>query len=289
MIINIFAKEKSISRLRLADHEIKDILEHVSQGTDTRDLVIAFYIAAKSRWTGGTAYVRNWLTPSQFLARHGKWKLPALESAPIEIPQNYKLIRLLLRDDPEIYPLDECDRYHWQHHYDSYGDHLAFLFAHELHHYRRYHLSMHDREGEHRANRWALNHVRSLGYKVSSQRLPARRRGRRRKVGLNSVINPHDFVIKDTVWSWPSIVKRLALSLSQKATQNYIADKVAHFEKIRRLPKGSRLLVTFDPSGKYLHQHVTLVRVLRRNSIRTVVRTKDGKVWRWPMAWLTDG
>ena len=131
----------------------------------------------------------------------------------------------------------------------SFLDQLAFLYAHELHHFRRYHLRMHRGEGEQSANRWALNYVISLGFRVTGSRN-----------------------------SQPK---------KKSAFKRFISKKFDPYKKFRHIPVGTKLMIHYDPKGMYEREIVAVLRPIRSNSRRVVVQTSDGRSWRWPMDWLT--
>ncbi len=269
------------------ERRIRRTMEHIAEETETADLVVVLFLPAQSSWTGGVAYANHWLYPKHFVPSRGKW---ARHTGPLpaDLPERYKLIRMLLVPKSARYPRRETDRYHWQHNYAMFYDHLAHLFAHELHHFRRYHLHLHPGEGEHSANKWALNHVQKLGYQVTSQKkvFKKKRRAGHQQPSLAKVFNPVDFGVDHAPTSLNTALAKIALNLSPKKQQKYIDEKITHFEELRSLPPGTRLYITFDPSHIYDQQTATLVRPMRRNSVRIVIRTQDGKEWRWPMAWL---
>lgn len=277
----------SLEKERVTESEIKTVLEHVAETTDCRDLVVVLYLSVSCRRTGGRAYVRQWMRPPQLHPKRGHWTEFSQSPVPADIPRRFKLIRMMMAPHLCRYPHSEMDGYHWRHTFNTFYDHLALLFAHELHHFRRYHLNLHPKEGEHSANQWALQHVHNLGYSVNSVKLSKKRRAKRtRKISLASVFNPADFDDASVPGTLNSALKRAHLMLSSQAQNKYISDKLAHFERLRKLSPGDELFVTFDPNRVYEHQTATVVRVMRRNSVRIVIRTPDGKKWRWPMAWL---
>ena len=271
--------------------KIFEIAEQVSATTNTDDLVVAMYVVPKSNWSGGTAYAQGWSNPNDFRTGRGKWKITQLYYIPKDLPKKFKLIRLLLRHNVSNYPLKERDYYGWEHNYGSFYDHFAFLFAHELHHFRRFHSGFHPGEGENSANKWALKHVQDLNFRVESKKLRTLKKKHTKKKTLvfQQVFNPKDFIDRNA-WSgeinWKQVLNTLFLNISPQKKQQYVAEKLAHFEKLRSQTPGSVLLVSYDPKQKYTGQTAILLRSLRRNSIRIVIRTKDGKEWRWPMAWL---
>jgi hypothetical protein len=248
MRVHLFSREAGLSE-RPADDRIRSLLEQVALGTDTKDLVAAVYILPGPHQVRGTAYCLHWLEPKHFRTSRGKWKCTQKFVIPEALPDRYKLIRIRLDGHRASYPRTEKDLYGWTFRYPAFEDHLALLFAHELHHFRRYHLNLHRREGEHKANQWALDRVRALGFRVEAEK-PDPDSGKRR----------------------PSLWKRCPW-----------LDPFRHF---RALPAGSSLVIIHDPDGRYSGDRVTLVRPPRSNARRLVVRTPDGRDWRWPMAWL---
>jgi hypothetical protein len=231
-------------------------------------------------------YCANWLKPQNFTGRRGKWSFTQSYGRPDNLPKEFKLIRMLLRAN-HSYPSEERDRYDWEFKYNSFYDHLALLFAHELHHFRRYHLGLHPGEGEKSTNRWALHHVQNLGYKVTGRQIPVSQRRRTRKRKLPNpleLINPLDYSHKKT-----GLVSTLAAIFGPTpglAGKKLLRQQNTHFETLRNLKPGSELHIVYDPSKKYQNQKARLVRVMQRNSVRMVIETDDGKKWRWPMAWL---
>ncbi|NIA28691.1 MAG: hypothetical protein GWP06_02110 [Actinobacteria bacterium] len=288
----LFAPPESAKRPEFHKDKIEATLQKVADGTDTSDLVVALYLTHNSRWTGGTAYVRSWLTPAHFKPVRGKWRVFSRFFTPRDLPRHFKLIRMHLRGNTALYPIQEQDQYKWKHRYFSFNDHLAHLFAHELHHYRRFHLGFHPGEGENGANKWALKRVTTLGFKVQSEKLPTKKKKQKKKtINFSAVLNPMDFVrtggLKGQI-NWENVFTGIALNTNRRQKKKYIEKKLHHFEKLRALAPGTKLMVSYDPSQKYTEQFVTIVRTMRRNSVRIVVRTDDGREWRWPMAWLSQ-
>jgi hypothetical protein len=192
------------------------------------------------------------MSPKEFQTGRGHWDLTRRFSAPEDLPERYKLIRMRLDPDLEAFPRTERDGYHWLFAYRSFSDQVATLFAHELHHFRRHHLNLHPREGEQSANRWALETVLRLGFSVEGRpvRRPRKPQTKFRTLlpGLRRWADPH--------------------------------------RRLKSLKAGARLLITHDPRGDYEGQITFLIRPARANAKRVVLRTPDGKTWRWPMAWV---
>jgi len=150
-----------------------------------------------------------------------------------------------LAQPPETYPRTERDIYDWEFHYATQADHLAVLFAHELHHFRRYHLGMHPREGEHGANQWAIKHAKAHGFQAEGRRLPIKKKKEKKRFRF---LDP--------------------------------------YKAFRSVKAGERIEIITDPTGKYTRQTAEVIRAIRSNSKRIVIKTDDGLTWRWPMAWV---
>ena len=227
---------------------LRALFDRVAEETDTSDLVVSVYLLPGIHATRGAAYVRHWMTPKEFRTGRGNWGITKRFPDPGGLPERFKLIRMRIDPDPSSFPRTERDGYHWIFRYGTLDDQIAVLFAHELHHYRRYHLGLHPREGEHSSNRWALDTALRLGFSVEGR--PVRRTRKTRR-----------------------LLPRLRRWL----------DLYGH---LRDLKAGSRMLITHDPGGQYAGQLSRLVRPVRLNAKRVVIQTPDGKTWRWPMAWV---
>ena len=253
MKLYIFSDQHLLNRIHAPIAQIRETLHRIGAESDTRDLVVGVYLVEGKTWAGGTAYARTWLTPTSFTTRRGNWKITSQHATPDDLPSRFKLIRLLPIAHYRPYPRIQKDGYGWQFRYDTFLDHLALLFAHELHHFRRFHLGFHPGEGEKSANRWALAHARLLGYKVTGRFVDQAKERRQRQ-------------------------KR------QKKRHSFF--KSDPFQKFRILENGSKVMIKYDPRGTYQNAIGVVERPIRANSKRMVIRTSDEKIWRWPMDWL---
>ncbi|HDQ00809.1 MAG TPA: hypothetical protein ENN22_16725 [bacterium] len=239
------------SRMNINLSDTTAVMTEIASGTDTTALVIAAYLVTHPRGTSGAAYVQNWLGRRRFNSGRGRWGFIQRFQLPLDLPQKYKLIRLHFGGDRVVYPLRQFDRYGWELYYQSFSDHLAFLFAHELHHYRRHHLQLHPREGEQSANKWALQRAREHGFRVEGQK----QRHNRSRIKISTLFRSH-------------------LSYDP-------------YKKYRDLKTGDKILIQYDPRGRYQHKQALVLRPLRQNSRRIVIETDDGHRWRWPLEWVT--
>ncbi len=181
MQVHLFHNPHFFKQNHIDKEDIFRTLDTIAQSTDTSNLIVALYIIPGYRQNRGTAYVRRWMTPDRFIARKGKWAFAKKWGSPSDLPGQFKLIRMRLDGRDRLFPRTERDIYGWEFRYFTFLDHLATLFAHELHHFRRYHLDLHPREGEQSANRWALQHVQNCGFQVEGKKHLVKRRRRRKR------------------------------------------------------------------------------------------------------------
>ncbi len=249
MEVYYFADTDWENHYSISKKKLTDVLTDLSSGTNTEDLVLALYLMNRNSASSGVAYVQRWLNQKQFITYRGRWNITKNFSTPDNLPEKYKLIRLQFGINNLFYPLHQHDRYGWELTFKTFIDHFAFLFAHELHHFRRFHLGFHPREGENSANKWALQRVKELGFDVAGEKISQRKKK----------------------------------SLSKRIQSKLYFDK---FKKFRKLNQGDRVIIQFDPKGRYQREAATVLRPIRKNSRRIVVKTNDGKHWRWPLEWV---
>lgn len=249
MKIYYFSDTNWQQRLNLVQSELTDIFDLISDDTDTSDLVVSNYFLSKYSWSGGIAFARNWLSASQFISSRGRWKFTRGFDIPQDLPANFKLIRMHIGMRKLSYPLCQFDRYGWKLTYESLRDHIAFLFAHELHHFRRYHLGFHAREGENLANKWAIDRLQQLNFHVKGLKINQPR-------------------------------------AKQSSSLRLIYQLIDPFKRYRSLSIGDKVLIKHDPKGRYHGQIVPVVLPVRSHSRRVVIETADGKQWRWPLEWI---
>jgi len=264
------------------------VLKNIASDTLTDDLVVAVYLTRGRRhWMG--RYDRQWQHPCIFYNARGKWEFTKGLPAPSGLPSRFKLIRMALPANGK-YPMTTNDYYGWEEKLENFESHLAVLFAHELHHYRRYHLALHEREGEQSANRWARNRALKCGYALTAVRSQPPRKS------LAHALNHSDPALLKRVKALASKLERADLAALQEWTAKRLATgtpshrlstKQLHAERLRALPPGTMLRIIKDsPRQKYLGRMAEKVRNLRSDSPRMAVRTSDGKEWHWPMSWL---
>ena len=293
MRVHVFRDEGLGTADADAEHSINMVLDATAQSTDTRDLVVAVYLLKIGHEWRGQA-IRKWLTPKEFCPRRGKWRVGECFGTPPGLPARFKMIRMMFRMSG-AYPKDEANCHGWRLRFKSLEEHVAYLFAHELHHFRRYHLGLHPGEGEQSATKWALQRADEMGYHVEARQV---RRGRRRKAKekkISAHTNRNPQLLRRVQLSASHLsladLKALHIWIQQRAAtledQDNTGELARHFEKLRSLPDGALVRIRRgDKPDQYEGQTAIKVRTLRRNSCRMVITTPDGKVWRWPMQWL---
>ena len=282
MKVYVFSDPMALRKLLTSEEEVEQILNQVAEGTETTELVVAVYLSSAETWLG--SYWRAWQDRIQFHKRRGKWAITTRFDIPADVPNRYRLIRLCIGAGLAPYPRRLEDAYGFRYRYASFRDHLADLFAHELHHYRRYHLGFHPREGEVSACRWALQHVTTLGFRVEGSY--TRRRPRRSTVPPPSeswLLEVTRLAIERlsadglravSLWCWKREKELEELELECKLEHRY--------KKIRALPAGARLVMGPSPAYPY-GERVALVRARRKYA---TVQLQDGTHWNEDMAFL---
>jgi len=294
MRVHVFASSGAVRRSSNIQTRILHILDALAHDTNTQGLIVAVYLLRRRDFWQAHAYTDT-VTPAAFIRTGKEWAFVQRFQIPPGLPERFQLIRMAF-GMLAPYPRTLTDVYDWELRCDRFEDLLAYTFAHELHHFRRYHLGLHPGEGEQSACRWALETAAKAGFSAQGTRLRPRRK--RRKRTRKEVHLPADMN--------PGLLRRIKLSASHLSLEDlrdlnkWIRDRMAaatrrpersrlaqHFERLRSLPQGAELLIIRDNGrGAYLGRTAVKVRNLRRNSYRLSVRTPDGKEWHWPMQWL---
>ena len=274
---------------------VNAVLARVAATTDTTDLVVAIYLFDNSSvWRGHE--ISKWLGQADFHQYAGR-SLAFIRDfdVPKDLPEKFKLIRMAFGLSRR-YCKSRVLMYGWRLRFDSFEDHVAYLFAHELHHFRRFHLRLHHREGEQSACKWAMERVKEEGFVVDA----VRERNRKRKKAKRKTI-------RILSRSNPKLLRRVKVSVSylcpedllelerwiytrraKLSRQNKQIKMEEHYEKLRSLPEGAIVKIISDKnsSSPYIDQTAIKIGTLKRNSYRLAVRTPDGVEWDWPMGWL---
>ena len=291
MKIYLFADPGISPKWQERQQGVPAVLEKIGEGTDTRELVIAVYFLNGTAIWLAHAFTGD-LTSGNFVRRRGKWAFTRKFGTPSDLLAQYSLVRMAFGTSAR-YPRTTTDRHGWKLRCESFEAHLAYVFAHELHHFRRHHLGYHSGEGEQGACRWGLERAKEAGYQVDGRRVKPLPKRRAKKVSAPAGKNPQ-------------LLKQLKLSASHLCFEDlqllyiWAAQRIMdlkdqqsrqeleeHFEKLRQLPPGVKLKVLRnDVRPGRPGETVQKVRNLRRNSPRMQVRASDGKIWHWPMQWL---
>lgn len=287
----VFSDKGAIEKSGLDEKGVLNVLERVARTTDTDDLVVAVYLLnGHSNWKGLCKV--GGLARGDFARKSRGWSFVKRFPLPDDLPRRFQLIRLSF-GMAGTYPQNVSDVYGWEVHCPNFAGHLAYTFAHELHHFRRYHLRMHPGEGEQRACQWALTRMVEARFPVRGERVRMRRRRAPKAIKLKVRANP------ELLEAVKTDARRLGIEDLQEL-QRWTRERIAaaragtpptqlekHMNRLRELPAGARVLITGDDRrGLYLGQRAVKVRTLRRSSTRMVIRTADGQEWRWPMQWL---
>lgn len=295
MKVYIFTEKNPRPKGCHQEKNLNAILEKVAETTSTDDLVVAVYLLNKSSvWRG--EMISKWLAPTDFYryARRCMAFIRCFE-IPKGLPERFKVIRMAF-GLARRFRKSRVNMYGWRLRFGSFDDHLAFLFAHELHHFRRYHLRMHPREGEQSACKWALQRTREADFRVEGARVHSRKQQRAEQKDIHVPVerNPKLCRRAKLILSHlcPEDLKEVLLWTERRTRKadEQVKQKLSeeHFEKLRSLPPGASVKIVSDDwyTSSYIGQTAIKVRTLKRNSSRIVIRTSDGKKWRWPMRWL---
>lgn len=293
MKVYVFPEDDRWLKGRCCPETIKAVLDNVAETTDGADLVVAVYLLSRSTtWMG--EYLPEWLEPRDLRRRSsGDWSFVRSFKLPDDLPKQFKLIRLALGTSAR-YPKTTFNQYGWKERFAAFDDHLASLFAHELHHYRRYHLGLHAGEGEQGACKWGFTRAREAGFSaegvhVRRRRPRPERRIRISKDGCAALVRRAKLVLSHLsandlgkVAAW--IRERREVLICESDEQQV----ERHAEALRNLPDGAAVRIVRAESGwsQYVGQIATKTRTLRRNSQRLAIRTVDGRVLHWPMEQL---
>ncbi|MBL7222952.1 MAG: hypothetical protein ISS72_03780 [Candidatus Brocadiae bacterium] len=293
MQVHIFRETGAKPGQECSDGHITHVVERISGATDTNELVVAVYLQTKgAAWRGEYCKVGRILSPWDFVPRSGHFSMAKAFGTPDGLPDKYVLIRMLFGTGAR-YPKSCHDSYGWTLDVESFEEHLAYLFAHELHHYRRHHLGLHPREGEQSANKWALARLNEVGYAIVHSRTATRKRrpgrktmripaGRNPELLRNLKLGASHLGFEDLseLHAWiASRRKGMAQHLEQESRE-------PRHEALRGLPDGTALRIRSSRRDKDNGKIVKKVRTPRRDSRRMVVEFPDGSRYYYPMDWL---
>jgi hypothetical protein len=231
---------------------IEGLLRRVAEATDTTGLIVITEVSSRNAGWGGSFCMRE-VTPERLARMKGVWREAHSSGVPPGLPSSFRLIEMRIGSRGEKYPRIEYNRNGFKLWFKDFSAHLAYLFAHELHHYRRYCLDMHPREGEKSADRWAAARANETGYSMNLVAVKIRRRTKRR---------------------------------SRRRPAGPIAMSETDWNEIKNLPSGSPVCVTRTDNRKL--PVGTMVQFIRpmRASYRALVRDPAGDERLVPIEWL---
>ena len=179
MQLHVFTSRGVVRRADGVEALVHGVVETLVAKTDTRELVVAAYLLGHKDCWHAEATTRQ--VTRRVFARGGRhWRFVERFAVPPGLPRRFHLIRMAFGMRAR-YPMTVHDVYDWELRCERFEDLLAYTFAHELHHFRKYALDLHPREGEQAACRYALTVAPAAGYDV---------RGRRVKTPKKRMIDP---------------------------------------------------------------------------------------------------
>jgi len=286
----VFSREPDLIKRIGGVSEVQRVFVTIAGGTPTEDLVVALYLTPWGNdWAGVYCGARK--NANDFTVGQGRWSAIHGFSLPPDLPPQYKLIRMKFGMCGRRYPRHERDRYGWEYSYPSFAAHLAHLFAHELYHYRR-EIGL-ESGGEQAACKWSDERATTVGFVVSSKRLPCKRRLRTPAIaslpaGVTAAY--FDRMLRVLNRLTPAQLKDLQAhagarvnELDRRERYRAVTD---HVLQIKSLPSGAEIHIRPGVRDTFAGQAVTKIGNLRSNR-RVQVRTPDGKEWRYPISWLS--
>ena len=269
---------------------VTQVLERIAAGTATENLVVVVYLVPDSDvWAG--EYCGTEIGCSKLCRGRGAWAVARKFPPPVALPSEYQLIRMVFGMRVR-FPHTAHDTYGWESRCNSFADHVAHVFAHELYHYRCNHLGL-ARDGEIAACKWSDQRVRAAGYSVMSKRVE-RRKHQKQKVlpALPSGVTDaeidrlHNMLPKMALPQLRALQTETALQIAQREHQEREIAKAELRTLIRRLPVGSRVRVKGGFCDELAGQ--VLVTLSKPKSGRRIrVRKPSGATqWLYPMDWL---
>lgn len=269
-----------------ADADLRNMLEALAQSTDAQALVVDIYLLANcSIWRGDCRQPRHAAEREGLAGREQPANEPQRSEDSLAQPD----IRIIL-GDKWLHGGEITTRYGMKLKCRGFLDGLAFLFAHELHHYRRHHLGLHPGEGEVSADRWALDRVQQAGFAVEGQRVAVARRKRPQRVDAKTteaarLLN----LLEQYVGLSTREICDHAKQMDQKTPGGNVA-RALHYEQLRQLPDNALVRVrqtgTRLADAMYKGQTAHKVRTPRNGAYRMPIRFPDGREFYWPMDWL---
>lgn len=292
MQVEVFTAKARLTRRVGGVDAIRNCIGRIADDTDTSDLVVGVYLLENGKtWQG--MLDRHKRKPQDFTKGGGRWACAREFGVPDGLPEHYALIRLIYGLDVR-YPCERQCRYGWRYEFPRFRDDLAFMAAHELHHFRRHHLGFHPREGEQSAICWGINRMREVGFKMDARRSltgwQCCSSARRRKLPTGPNLNLLRKIMQmagHLAYEDLDALRLWATARSIRAHKDWKGyTPTPHTEALRSFPDSSILRISsLARQDSYAGQKAKKVRNLQA-SPRMEVQTADGKHWRYPMCWL---
>ena len=253
MRLLIYSSPGAFTAFQTDRARVEGVIRRIANGTSTRGLVVTVHLAADgSGWNGGF-YAKD-IPRKLLLDMRGPWRTAHASGIPPGLPEKFPMIEIYMGAKGARYPSVDYNLNGFRMWCRSFHAHLGYIFAHELHHYRRYKLGLHRGEGEKSADKWAAGRVCEVGYHMTMKpyrlHLNGKKPPRRKKVPRRT---------KMSAAYWKRIVSLKRWSVVRLAKSDN-----------RRVPPG------------------TLLRFLRpmRNSYRALVLDHRGDERVVPIEWL---
>ncbi len=216
---------------------VEGTVRRIARGTDTRRLLVVVQLNPDTSGWSGAFYSKD-ISRHALHRMRGPWKSAHSGGIPPGLPDKFALIEVSMGCNGISYPRVEYNQNGFRIWLRSFHAHLAYIFAHELHHYRRYKLGLHGREGEKSADKWAVGRACEMGYAVSLK--PCRKhdssRRKRRTVPSRPVKMSEDY------WNRIRNLKRWSLVRLMKSDNRKVpAGTILRF--LRPLRASYRVLV----------------------------------------------
>jgi len=155
----IYEEKDALERLDSSEEEVSNILEEIAAAHATHNLVATTYVSIRAKKWHGVIYNAQVLPKYIHINCPYKWKFCDSLPVPEDLPKEFNLMQLYFGATLE-YPYSYLSIPYLEVTVNSFKDHLAKIFAHELYHFN--HLK--DDASEVNANLWALSKLRSLGH-----------------------------------------------------------------------------------------------------------------------------
>jgi hypothetical protein len=180
MRVVMYSDDGALRKVGMDRDRATGLMHRVAADTQTEGLIAILSLeSSRKRW-GGAFYPGD-VVPARMQRLRGPWRTEHPDGIPPGLPDKFRLIEVHIGTRGASYPRTDHNRNGFKLWFSSFDSHLAYIFAHELHHYRKHHLGLHPRQGEKGADRWAAARVCELGMPLEMTAFKPRRRLFRRR------------------------------------------------------------------------------------------------------------